>query len=171
MKKILLFLLPVLGCFSTACQELKKDAVELVFAETDMLDPDHLQLRYESPDPGCGIPKIYWITATAEENTLTLKCGGTDSLVAIGSWGVNGTFTATPGGKITSEAGHWTAVLTDTKTLSFTFDGVEDPDAEDYVDMGLTVSAVAGGRQTLVDFYITRLSRRHEPLTVFYRPV
>lgn len=151
MKKTLFLLVPLLVWGLVSCSEgLEEEAVELVFAEKHIASEDHLTLRYFSPDPGCGIPKMYWIAATAVENTLTLKCSETDSLVSLAVQGVKA------GVKVTDEAGHWTAVLTDAKTLSFTFDGIDDPKED--VQQQLSVSATVDGRPLVVDFIVDRLN-------------
>lgn len=123
MKKTLLTFLSIIALLSLfSCKE-EKDS-SLLFDEEYVSNSDNIILEYYSPDPGCGIPKLYYVTANKFAGELVLKCKNAD-VIAIKNYpdGVLHEYVSTDGG--------WKAEVVNSNTIKLTFDEIDQNPGDD----------------------------------------
>lgn len=83
-KYLLLALLPLLAmaCNDNGGSEPVLEAA-LVFDVESVASPESIEIDYSSPDPGCGVPKMYAIYADNTPNELLMKCTNIEKIKLI----------------------------------------------------------------------------------------
>lgn len=112
-KIICLPIVILLLLMSTSCEE---DDSPILFAVEYNSNPGDTTLEYYSVDPSCQ-PKSYFITTGYTESEITLKCTNQAS-IWLGAYSAD---SSESDKQYTSEAGHWTASITDGDMIEFHF--------------------------------------------------
>lgn len=97
----------------TSCEE---DDSPILFAVEYNSNPGNTTLEYYSVDPSCQ-PKSYFITTGHMESAITLKCTN-QTAIWLGSYSGK---SSESDKRYTSEAGLWTASITDDNMIEFHF--------------------------------------------------
>lgn len=131
----------------------------LIFKEEYVSNSDNIILEYYSPDPHCGIPKLYYVTANKFAGELELKCENAD-VIAIKNHRdeVMNEYVSVEGG--------WKAEVINSNTIKFTFDQVTlTPEGDSSVAYeGFNVVSLDQKDEHRGGFNILRLTDSSDPL-------
>lgn len=112
-KIICLPIVIVLLLMSTSCEE---DDSPILFAVEYNSNPGNTTLEYYSADPSCQ-PKSYFITTGYTESEITIKCTN-QAAIWLEAYSAD---SSESDKQYTSEAGLWTASITDGNMIEFHF--------------------------------------------------
>lgn len=68
-----LFVLLLAGCSSND-DPVVPEKEEIRFNVRFVRNPDYVATLFESPDPGCGVPKVLRVYTTTDENEIIIEC-------------------------------------------------------------------------------------------------
>ena len=118
MKKLTLFLLPLLVFAFCSCEE---EEAELRFSTVSNSNPNTVRVRYESPDP-MHCPKMYTIETNREASELILKCKDANNIYIANTEAESPSFYHCDGG-------HWSAEIISSNKVKITLEKYElDPE-------------------------------------------
>ncbi|MDE6287913.1 MAG: hypothetical protein K2M00_03905 [Muribaculaceae bacterium] len=122
----------------------------LTFSVENIINSENVKIEYYSPDPGCGIRKIYWITANNKAGEITLKCTNAEKLYIVRGYSYSENFTA--------EKEYWSVKVVDSNTVTFSFDEIGDNKIEpSYPGVGdITILSKSNDGEKKEFFYVRR---------------
>lgn len=131
---------------STSCEEKDLEA-NIIFKQVENTNPSDIHLYYESPDPSCGIRKMYDITAGTKGGQITLVAPDVENIHILNL--TNDADTNHDGaeqdGVWTSIDGQWTAKVIPPRTVVINFAEV-DTTLNDYKQLTSTLTLESIGK-------------------------